>query len=180
MTDPIRTNRFSSGPEQSSVEKGYQDITKSPYDAAFLYRNLRPYKSLKRFASPAGLRKLKGMGGNYSRYERLAATAVLKDAGVKRRKLDVTMGNEGFRKPLLKRAGAKVAQGYDIRTLGQTGKSVSDIQNKRLRQATKNVITIRRNRRVMSTNIFAGRGYDIQQNHITKSRTSQKYRLGYR
>ena len=132
MTDPARVNRFQSGPEQSSVEKGYQDVTKSPYNASFLYRNLKPYKSLKRFANPAGLKKLKGMSGNYSRYERLAATAVLKDAGIKRRKLDVTMGNNGFRKPLLKRADAKVDQGFGIRVLGQTGKSVSDIQNKRL------------------------------------------------
>src|SRR3990167_7660291 len=163
--DPFRQSRYSTTTESSDVPTGYADATKKdPLNAGFVVRNLKPYQALHQYASKKGLRKLRGM--HYGQYERLAAKAVLQDAGVKKRKLDVTARGEGFRAPVLQRASQKLAQGYDKRVLGQTGLKIQDIQKKNLRQATKHLSTVRRNRRIMSTNIFAGKGYDIGVGHI--------------
>ena len=176
--DPLRVSRFSTIGEPSGVQSGYGGPGENLYDRAFIIRNLKPYESLSRYASAKGLRKLRGMKGNYQRIENIAARAVLKDAGVKRRGLRVQTDRDKFGRPLLQRAAGKLEQGYDIRRLGQTGADIMDIKRDRLRQATRHLSTVRRNRRIMSTDPYAGRGYDIRMGHQPGPRPDKRYRLG--
>jgi len=176
--DPVRPNRFS-GAETSSVQSGLESgIGRSLFSRSDIVRNIKPYAKygLKQYASTKGLRKLRGK--DYQQLENMAARAVLKKYKVKRRKLATGVDRSEFRKPLLKRAKLKLSQGYDRRLLGQQGKDVKDIPKVRLRQAAKRLITVRRNRRVMSTNIFRGKGYDIKMGHIAGPRPLKKYQPG--
>lgn len=182
--DPVRQNRFS-GAESSGVQAGLDyGVGKALFSRGDIVRNIKPYAKygLKPYASAKGLRKLKGK--DYQQLENMAARAVLKKYKVKQRKLDVHMDRSRFRRPLLQKAKRKLSQGYDRRVLGQQGKDIKDIQNAGLRRAAKHVVTIRRNRRIMSTNIFRqgpkGRGYDIKMGHTTGPRPLKKYRLGLR
>jgi hypothetical protein len=178
VTDPARQNRFSD-PESSGAAAGLDSsVGKALFSRGDIVRNIKPYAKygLKAYASSKGLRKLRGK--DYQQFENMAARAVLKKYKVKKRKLDVNMDRSRFNKPLLQRASRKIAQGYDKRVLGQQGKDVKNIHNAKLRKATRHVIAIRRNRRIMSTNIMSGKGYDIQKGHIAGPRPLKKYRLG--
>jgi hypothetical protein len=157
-----RVGRFSTSPgEQPGNQLWKKPLTKDPLNRGFVIRNLKPYKSLRKFASPKGLRKLRGM--DFQRFENMAARAVLQDAGVKRRKLDTKIN--GFGQPALQRARSKLSQGYDRRFLGQEGPDVKSIQNTRTRQAAKEIINVRRNRAITRTNPYKGKGYDIMRGH---------------
>lgn len=180
--DPVRQNRFS-GAESSGVQAGLDaNVGEALFSRADIVRNIKPYAKhgLGQYASSKGLRKLRGK--NYQQLENMAARAVLSKYKVKQRKLDVHMDRSRFRKPLLQRASRKIAQGYDRRVLGQQGKDIADIGNAKLRKAAHHVVTIRRNRRIMSTNILSGRhlpqGYDIKMGHSVGPRPLKKYRLG--
>lgn len=161
MTEP-RQNRFASQPVGSGVERGFEDAVRDdPINKGFIRRNLGQFGTLKKFAKKGGLAKLRGK--NFAQLERMAVRAVLKKNKVKRRKLKTGGLKKKYGAGLLRKARKKTRQGVDIRdrSLGQRGKDVSSIKNKKVRKATKSLIRVRRNRRIMKTKLLAGKGYDI-------------------
>jgi len=156
------TSRFSSGYSQSGVEQGYQDVQNDPINKAFVRRNIKQYKTLKKYAKKGGLSKLANK--NYAQLERMAARAVLKKNKVKRRKLRTKGVQAKYGAKVTNRARKKISQGYGVkdRKLGQIGKSVNQIKNKKVRRAAKMQVQVRRNRRIMKTKVMAGKGYDIK------------------
>jgi len=161
-----RTRRFQASlSEPSGVEAGYRQATdKDPLNKNFVRRNLRSYKTLKRFGKRGGLDKLRTR--NMARLEQLAVAAVLKKNKVKRRKLKTTRSKR-YGANQYKRARKKIREGYDIRykRFGQQGLNVKDIKNKRIRKATTHLVNIRRNRRINKTKLWKGVGYDIRVGH---------------
>ena len=136
-----------------------------PLNKKYIARNIKPYKSLKRFSTPKGLKGLKNK--NYAQLERLAAIAVLKKAGVKKRKLKVKLTPKQFSASQVKRARAEL-KGRDPETMQDAPKrrGLNDIKNLKVRRAARHLTTVRRNRKVMKTNIYKGRGYDISKGHV--------------
>lgn len=181
-----RQNRFSSqggAGYTSNVLSGYpggagKDALADPIDKAFVRRNLKPYKSLRQFSTKKGLGKLQGKTD--VQLERMATKAVIQEAGVKKRKLRTNVNRKKYGKNVLNRAKGKIQEGYGVRKLGQPGLNANEIRNKKLRQATKHLIHVKRNRRVMSTNIWKGQGYDIKVGHIQGPKPWKKFRTGIR
>lgn len=156
MTDDFRQDRFQDVGQRSDVEVGYRDITKSGrLGKKFIVRNLKPFKSLRRFATVKKLRKLRKK--NTAQLERLAAKAVIQKAGVKRRKLRTRINRRAFPKKVYgknvrQKARRKLAQGDE--------RGIKDIQGKHARRMARHLRRLRRNRRVMRTNIWKGIAYD--------------------
>lgn len=161
-----RENPFSSVSPASGVETGYEDAVRhDPLNKKFIARNLKPYKTLRKFSTPKGMKGLKNK--NYAQLERMAVRAVLTKNKVKRRTLSNKLDRDRYSPRLLQRARQKTRAGYDIRdrSKGQLGKSTGMIQNKQVRKATKHLITIRRNRQINKTGLYQGLGYDIMKGY---------------
>ena len=161
MTD-VRQNRFSqSSYAQSGIEAGYGDVNQDPLNNKMIRTNIREYKTLKKFGKKGGLRKLANK--NYAQLEKMAVRAVLKKNKVKRRKLKTKGVQAKYGARVTRIARKRISQGYSIRdrSLGQQGKSVSAIKNKKVRKAAKMQVRVRRNRRINRTKLMAGKGYDI-------------------
>ena len=120
----------------------------------YIARNIKPYKTLKAYSTVKGLKGLKGK--DYSQLERMATIAVLKKSKVKRQKLRTTPDKKTFTGSQIKRARTALGSGTDPGT----------IRNTKIRKAARHLTQVRRNRRVMKTNIFAGKGYDIWKGYI--------------
>jgi len=149
VLDP-RAGRFSDTGETSGVEAGMRSAAGGDtLTKKYIARNIKPYKSLKRFSTPKGLKGLKNK--NFAQLERLAAIAVLKKNGVKRRKLRTTPDKNKYTGKQLGKAKAGISAGRAPRSFG----------NVKIRNAARHITQVRRNRRVMKTNIFSGKGYDI-------------------
>ena len=137
-----------------------------PLNKKFVQRNLKEYKTLRKFSKKGGLKKLRKM--NYAQMERLATRAVLNKNNVKRRKLRTSLNKKKFKQRHLNIARRKIdKKGFDVRRLGQQGKDVDDIKWKQVRKAAKHIIQTRRNRAIMKTPIWSGKGIDIKRGHIT-------------
>ena len=152
MTDPLdpRVGRFSEAGNTSGVEAGLRSSAgQDTLTRKYIARNLKPYKSLSAYSTVKGLKKLKNKG--FEQLERMAAIAVLKKSGIKRRKLRTSPDRSKFGGNQLGRA----------RTALGGGKKPEDINNRKIREAARHLTQVRRNRRVMKTNIYSGKGYDI-------------------
>ena len=178
MQRPPRENRFGNVYQQYDVQTGMED-SGSDITRAFVKRNLRSYgkkyKPIRR-AIKTNFRSLKGK--NYAQLERMATMAVIKKAGVKRRKLRTKINRRKLlrgkgTKRHIRMARQKIRQGYDIRKLGQTGKNIQDIKNKRVRKAARHLQNVRKNRAIMKTPLAKGKGYDIRAGHISVKQARQ-------
>jgi len=163
-----RENRFAAQTPKSGVESGYEDVTGKEFNRGYIKRNLRSYAKTSqpiRRAIKTDFRSIKGK--NYAQLERMATMAVIKRAGVKRRKLRTRINRQNFKPSEIQAARRKMAQGYDIRdrSLGQRGLGIGQIQGKRVRRATAHLARVRRARRVMKSPLWKGRGYDIWKGH---------------
>lgn len=124
-------------------------------DKKFVTRNLKPYKTLRKFTKKGGLKKLKGK--NFAELEGMAAKAVLKKGKIKSKPLDATVNKAKFKKKVMRRAKRRlsnIAQAY------RPG-STSVIKNKKVRRAANHLRQIRRNRRVNKTPVGSAAAYDI-------------------
>lgn len=149
MTLDPRVGRFAD-PGTSGVEAGLRgSAQQDTLNKKYIARNIKPYKSLKKYGSVKGLKGLKNK--NYAQLERMASIAVLRKSGVKRQKLRTSPNRSKFKPNQIKRA----------RTALGANRAVGSIQNKKVRKAARHLTQVRRNRRVMKTNIFSGKGYDI-------------------
>lgn len=180
MATQQRESRFNApSAVENSVLEGYGSAVRDdPVNKGLVRRNLRDYKSLRKFAKPGQLSRLRGKTD--AQLEKMAVRAVIRKNDVQKRKLRTNVNRKQYGKPLLQRAQKKLNQGYDIRRLGQQGADVKDIANPRLRRATKHLSNIQRNRKIMSTKIMAGRGYDIRMGHEAGPTAKAKYQTGLR
>lgn len=144
-----RMDRFQSSASSSSVEQGLRDKT-DPTDVTkkYIKRNLKPYKVLRKRKLHKKLGGLKRM--NDGRLERLAVRAVLKKHHVKRRKLNRSISDK-YRPKQIRRAKRR------LRAKPLTWKPKS--------KAVKHVQRVKQNRRIMRTNIWKGKGYDIRKGY---------------
>lgn len=174
--DPAdRQGRFTSGASGVGMgsDFGYDDVGRhDPLNKKFIRRNLREYRNLKKFGKKGGLKKLKNK--NQTQLERLAVQAILKKNKVKRRKLNTKVNRKRHRKVHLRKAKAKLRAGYDIRKMGQTGKSIGSIKNRKVQKAARHLANIRRNRVINKTPILAGKGYDLKMGHMSLKRARRK------
>jgi hypothetical protein len=169
-----RANRFGGNVySQYDIASGMELAQDTGIDRAFVKRNLRPYakkyKPIRR-AIKTNFRSLKGK--NYAQLERIATMAVIKKAGVKRRKLRTKVNRRKLKrvaggKRNIRIARRKLQQGYDIRKLGQQGLNIQDIKNKKVRAAARHLQNVRKNRAITKTPLRAGKGYDIRAGHIS-------------
>lgn len=137
-----------------------------PLNRKFVQRNLKEYKTLRGLTKKNGLKKLRKM--NYAQMERMAARAVLTKNNVKRRKLATSLNRKKHNARAIRIARRKIdKKGFDVRRLGQQGPDVDDLKSKKVRAAAKHIIQIRRNRAIMKTPIWSGKGIDIKRGHIT-------------
>jgi hypothetical protein len=158
--EPTRQNRFTDPSQTSGVEAGFRDaVQNDTINKKFIRRNIRPYKTLRRFSKKGGLRKLRNK--NMQQLESFAARAVLSKAKVKTKKLDTTVnrgkGKGQHRPQSLRRARRILARTPNAHAPGALPK----IQNKRVRRATIHLRQIRRNRRVMKQPKYSAQAYDI-------------------
>jgi hypothetical protein len=151
-----RQGRFSTV-EQSGVEAGLQESgQQDPLNKKFIARNLKPFKTLKRFATVKGLRKLKGK--HMGQLERIAAQAVIKKAKVKSKPLNTKVNTKKHKPRHIRQARRQLKRiGPDSFRAGST----SGIKNKRVRRAANHLRQIRRNRAVNRTKVGDPRAYDI-------------------
>lgn len=180
-----RENRFTAG---NPADVGYSAIAdKAEASKGKIRRNLKSFKNLKKYGKKGGLKALTGLSDK--QIERKATRAVLADHNVQQKKLRTNVNRKKYSKPLLQRAQQKINQGYDITkgvginkgaNYGRPGPDVDQIRNQKLRAATKHLVTVQRNRRVMSTNIYKGKGYDIQQGHTQGPTPAKRYQTGLR
>lgn len=185
----LRENRFNAQDTiENSVLSGITDSLQSKaYDKGTVRRNLKEYKVLKQYGRKGGMAGLKGMSD--AAIEKKAVRAVLKDNGIKQQKLRTNVNRKQFNLPVLQKAQQKLKAGYDVRqgvgpakgvNFGKPGLDVADIKNPKLRKATQHLAMVQRNRRIMSTNVWKGKGYDIQQGHIQGPTAQKKYQTGLR
>ncbi len=161
---PPGRGQFSDLGQSSGVQQGFKDATiHDPLDKKFVIRNLKPFKTLSRFASTKGLKKLKHK--NTSQLERLSARAVLKKAKIKSSPLDTSVNRKKFKpKAITKARKALKAIGPGAFRPGST----AGIKNKRVRRAANHLRQIRRNRRVNKTPVGSVKAYDIFKGYIRK------------
>jgi hypothetical protein len=156
-----RESRFSSVGSQSGVQSGFQESSNQPdtLNKKFVKRNLKPYKSLKRYAKPGGLKKLKHK--NYAQLERMAAKAVIKKAKVKSKPLNTKINRKKHSSGALKK-GKKVlaAAGSENFRPGSLRAGLRG-RPKKVKRAAMHLQQLRRNRRVNKTNPGNPRAYDI-------------------
>ena len=160
MTDPFRierAGRFQDLERGQSVVTGYRESTADPIDKKFIKRQLKP---LKKYGIPQQLSKLKGMSD--AEMTRLATKAILKKRGVGRkgglkvRDLPTTVNQNKYNIKWAKNVQAKKAAGEDV----------SKKALKKTKPARMHLLAIRRNRRVMNTKFWSGKGYDAYKGYI--------------
>jgi len=155
-TDPTRTSRFSTA-EQSGVEAGLQQSGQpDTLNKKFIARNIKPYKTLKRFSTVKGLRGLRGK--HMGQLERIAAKAVLKKNKVKSSPLNTKVKTGKYKPVQLRRARRQLKR---IGSESYRPGSTSGIKNKGVRRAANHLRQIRRNRVVNKTKIGDPKAYDI-------------------
>ncbi len=170
--EQVRQSKFTGGGGPSSgVEGGFRESSTvgSGLDSKFVARNLKPYKSLRKFTKGKGKnlklnKKLRGK--NTAQIEQIAATAVLKKRGVlkKAKDLNTKVNKDKFKRKHLRQAKKRLAQ---------TGKSfmpgsTAGIKNKRVRRAANHLRQLRRNRRVNKTPVGSAKAYDIYKGYRRK------------
>ena len=144
-----RTDRFQSSAASSPVEQGMRastdrtDITKK-----YIKRNLKPYKTLRKKKYHIRLKKLKNLSEN--RIEALAIKSVMKKHGIERRKLNRKFDDK-YKPKKIRRAKRRLAR----KPLTWKPKS----------KVVRHVQRVQQNRRIMRTNIWAGKGYDIRKGY---------------
>ena len=152
-----RDNRFGGNVySQYDIDAGYEQAnTYTDVSRRDVKRAIQPYAKHSPFLRRAIKTNFRNTRGkNVAQIERQAALAVIREAGVKRRKLRTKIN----RKKLLKGKGSRrnirvarkrIRQGYDIRKMGQAGPNIQDIKNKRTRRAARHIVNVRRNRAIM-------------------------------
>jgi hypothetical protein len=164
-----RNSRFQGNVyQQSDVQTGMELADAGGVTRKDVKRAINPYrkhsKQVKR-ALKSNFRSLKGK--NYAQLERIATMAVIKRAGVKRRKLRTKINRNKVKRRFVRRGRQKLRAGYDIRKLGQSGKNIQDIKNVKVRAAARHIANLRRNRAITKTPLAKGKGYDIRAGHIS-------------
>lgn len=147
MAEVQRQGRFTDSDRGGSIVSGYRDAVKDdPFNKKFLARNYKQYDTLKKagLGSPKNLKKLKGLSD--SQLESIAAKAVLKDKGFKRKKLPTKLNRKKHNIKWAKQVMAK-------RRAGQTVKKQSLQKTKAARQ---HILRIQKNRRIMKSPLFKG------------------------
>ena len=162
MADPFRVERagrfqdFERGQSVVTeyprpVAPGSSTSTADPIDKKFIKRQLKP---LKKYGVPQQLSKLKGMSD--AEMSRLAAKAILKKRGVGRKgglsvkPMNTTVNREKYNIPWAKSVAERKA----------AGKAVPQKALRKTKPARQHLMAIRRNRRVMNTKFWSGKGYD--------------------
>lgn len=160
MTDPFRierAGRFQDLERGQSVVTGYRESTADPINKKFIRRQLKP---LAKYGIPQSLSKLKGMTD--AEMNRLATKAVLKKRGVGRkgglkvRSLNTTVNRDKYNVKWAKQVMEKKAAGGDV----------SKQALKKTKPARQHLMSVRRNRRVMNTKFWSGKGYDAYKGYI--------------
>ena len=142
-------HRFSDANPTSSVYEGMGRVSDPTTNKKAIRRNLKPYKVLRKKKLHKNLKKLKTWSDR--RIENIAVRAVLKKHKVKRRKLNRKFNKRKYGA----RRIAKVKQRYKTKPKSWKPKG----------RAAKHVQKVMQNRRIMKTNIWKGKGYDIRKGY---------------
>jgi hypothetical protein len=160
----FRQGRFTQPGSGSGVEQGYQESSQQAdtLDQAFVRRNLKPYKTLKRYTTKKGIKGLRNK--NFAQLEQLAANAVIAKAKIKSKPLDTSVNKDKYKPKVLRQARRRLNTIPDSWRSGST----SGIQNKRVRRAANHLRQIRRNRAVNKTRVGSPKAYDIWKGYRRK------------
>ena len=151
-----KAGRFSEA-GQSGVESGYQKSSqgRDPLDNKFVRRNIKPFKTLKKFSQKGGLKGLKKQ--NTEQLENKAAKAVITKKKIKSAPLNTKINKNRYKPKAIKRAKKRLGK------IDQSFKpgSTRAIKNKRVRRAANHLRELARNRRVNKTKVGSKKAYGI-------------------
>jgi hypothetical protein len=143
MANTERDGRFQDYSKGDSLAKGYRDIGNDPLDKKFMKRNFAEYGVLKKGGLDKGLKQLRNY--NDVQLESMAAKAVLSKAKIERKKLPKQLNKAKYNIKWAKKVMAKRAAGKTVRRQAL----------KRTKAARRHILTIRRNRRLEKTPLYA-------------------------
>ena len=147
--DGSRGHRFSDANAGSSVEQGLKDSAQSDLNKKALKRNFKPYKVLRKKKLHKNIKKLKTWSDR--RIENIAVRAVLKKHNVKQRKLNRKFNKDKYGAKRIARARRAVKA--KPKSWKPKGRAAQHVQK------------VIQNRRIMKTNIWKGKGYDIRKGY---------------